>query len=444
MARLIEQLPLLLLLLLAAPAGTGCSTGCPSSIYDHTVNKDGGIEFPVFHRNHLCARSFGAAGEMDQTMGTSINVIGDSSVNSFAFLMPIVLGTPPIMNLVAFDTGSTLPWVQCRPCTVKCHDQLPKAGQIFDPSKSSTFRSVPCLSRDCLELKSTLRLELATCRERENSCLYSLTYGDGWASTVGKVGRDKLLIGHDEALIFELMFGCSLDTVYSDYEAGIIGFGSSKFSFFEQVSTRINYKAFSYCLPSDEAQKGYMILGDYNRGSVDEYTALFPSSGRPTYSLTMNGLIVNGHNLIASSSEMIVDSGSWWTILSPDTFDLLDEVITEALAFLDYQRSYERGSQYICFISRADSLNWRGVHTAFSDWSSLPLVEITFAGTASLTVPAENLFQNNEKHGLCTSFLRGSNNMLPQVLGNRVNAYIWDWRNTIMHPCNRKKWPVED
>ncbi|KAL6620802.1 hypothetical protein ACP70R_035941 [Stipagrostis hirtigluma subsp. patula] len=427
--RLIKVL-LLQLLFLVASTRTGSSSTtddyCPSSIYekmlidsvvfgswtDHFVNSEGAIEFPVFHKNHPCIRSLGGSpsrpplpeaavvGSMMSTqMDISIDMIEDSTINKFAFLMPIKLGTPSVMNLVAIDTGSTLSWVQCRPCSIKCHNQSVKAGPIFDPSKSKTFRRVRCSSLDCLEIKHALRLQLANCMEKEDSCLYSMTYGDGWAYTVGKVGRDKLIVGNSKVLILDLL---------------------SSFSFFEQMTKLLSYKAFSYCLPPDETKKGYIALGDYNRDSVDGYTDLFPSSNRPTYSLMMDTFIANGQSLITTSSEMIVDSGSESTFLSSATFSRLAEVMTQAMVSLDYYRTYDRGDTGpICFQSRADLLNWRGFYTVFSNWSSLPSVEIGFIGTATLTLPPKNVFYNDPEKGLCMNFAQGDF-LKAQILGNRV------------------------
>jgi hypothetical protein len=54
----------------------------------------------------------------------SINVIEDKSVNIFLFLMPINIGTTPVMNLVGIDIGLTLSWVQCQTCEPHCHEQV--------------------------------------------------------------------------------------------------------------------------------------------------------------------------------------------------------------------------------------------------------------------------------------------------------------------------------
>jgi hypothetical protein len=173
------------------------------------------MKFPVFHRNHPCV---GSKGTPDDQMkaDTSIDLIEDTNINKFLFLMPINIGTPPVMNLVGIDTGSTLSWVQCRPCEPHCHKQAAKAGQIFDPSRSTTFRRAGCKSRECFVVKDALKLEFANCMEKVNTCLYSMIYGGGWAYTAGKVVWDNLIIGTNISLSF--MFGCSLDVEYGNYK----------------------------------------------------------------------------------------------------------------------------------------------------------------------------------------------------------------------------------
>uniref|UniRef100_A0A0E0GNS9 Peptidase A1 domain-containing protein n=1 Tax=Oryza nivara TaxID=4536 RepID=A0A0E0GNS9_ORYNI len=432
------QLLLLLLLLVAAAAATGATAAddeleCPSSIFDHAVNSQGAIQFPVFHKKHQCLRpwsvratqasSTGASGagkggglnnlqeeEITSSSSTKIDVIEDSSINDFLFLMAVSLGKPPVVNLVAIDTGSTLSWVQCQPCAVHCHTQSAKAGPIFDPGRSYTSRRVRCSSVKCGELRYDLRLQQANCMEKEDSCTYSVTYGNGWAYSVGKMVTDTLRIGDS---FMDLMFGCSMDVKYSEFEAGIFGFGSSSFSFFEQLAGYpdiLSYKAFSYCLPTDETKPGYMILGRYDRAAMDGgYTPLFRSINRPTYSLTMEMLIANGQRLVTSSSEMIVDSGAQRTSLWPSTFALLDKTITQAMSSIGYHRtSRARQESYICYLSEHDYSGWNGTITPFSNWSALPLLEIGFAGGAALALPPRNVFYT------ANPALRS------QILGNRV------------------------
>lgn len=350
---------------------------------------------------------------------SSIDIIQDSRINNFLFLMPVKLGTPPVLNLVAIDAGSTLCWVQCQPCTIECHEQLVEARAIFDPRNSTSFQHVSCASSDCLGIRNGLKLGSANCMEKEDSCLYSISYGGESAYSVGKVVRDRLLVG---SIDIGMLFGCSLDVKYAAKEAGIFGFGSSSFSFTEQIAAFIGYKAFTYCLPLEESEKGYMTFGESDQqGLVDGYTPLFPSSNRPTYSLMLKMLTVGGQNIVSSSSEMVVDSGALRTYLSADNFGTLVMTLEKAMDALGYSRYNPGDARHLCFQSKQDWSSWNGTHTPFTDWTSLPVVEISFAGSLKLTIPPTNLLYNDPIDGLCSTFAHDTSGKLQaQILGNRL------------------------
>lgn len=217
---------------------------------DHVINSDGALEFPLFHRDHPCIlnhlnhpRSSGFSAKKD----LPIDLIQDDQINNFLFLMPIKLGTPPVRNLVAVDTGSTLSFVQCEPC-LSCHDQG-RAGQIFALNKSESLGYVGCSEESCRTVQSALRLQ-------SKACLYSMTFGGASTYSVGKLVTDRLAIGQNNSgyTVPNFLFGCSLDTEYHQHEAGVFGFGAESFSFFEQLAPLVGYKAFSYCWPSDKRQ----------------------------------------------------------------------------------------------------------------------------------------------------------------------------------------------
>ncbi len=67
------------------------------------------------------------------------------SAGTGEYLMSLSLGTPPQQFAAIVDTGSDLNWVQCLPCRV-CYQQT---SNKFDPSRSSTYRDVPCGNQLC-------------------------------------------------------------------------------------------------------------------------------------------------------------------------------------------------------------------------------------------------------------------------------------------------------
>jgi hypothetical protein len=94
---------------------------------------------------------------------------------------------------------------------------------------------------------------------------------------------------------------------------------------------------------------------------------LFPSRQTPTYLLTMTGIVANGRSLVATGtySEMVVDSGSFWTFLCLQTFDRKDWVMTQSLIPLNFSWDNIRDSSYICFVSRTDILYYKQSNTCF-------------------------------------------------------------------------------
>ena len=388
---------------------------------DHIVNSQGALEFPLFHPDHLCVQQhLGRPMSTESIVETDlpIELIRNDSINDFSYLMPIKLGTPPVWNLVSIDTGSPLCFVQCVPCTLHCLDQE-GSGPIFNPDKSKSFRRIGCSEGMCRTVQRALRIRSKACMEKEDSCLYSASYGRSSAYSVGKLVSDTIAIGqYDKGYsIPGFVFGCSLDIQYNQHEAGIFGFGATPFSFFAQVARILSYKAFSYCFPSDRKKTGYLSIGDYSRVSSTSYTPLFLAQNRPVYALKLDKVVANGITLVTEPSEMIVDTGSKWTVLRSTIFSQLEVVITEALVPLGYRRTATMGKNYMCF----DDAWLR----TFNNWSALPMVEFSFDTGAILRLAPQSSFYFSTTHGLCTRFMRDSALQTGvQILGNTATRSI--------------------
>ncbi|WP_411024290.1 pepsin-like aspartyl protease, partial [Salmonella sp. s58953] len=89
---------------------------------------------------------------------------GQGSGEYFARL---AVGYPPREYYLVTDTGSDVSWLQCSPCS-ECYQQ---SDPIFNPSASSTYRSLSCDSPQCGQLR------VSGCQA--GSCLYQVSYGDG-------------------------------------------------------------------------------------------------------------------------------------------------------------------------------------------------------------------------------------------------------------------------
>ena len=194
--------------------------------------KDGAFHFPVFHRKHPCVdedpSTIHAASVSDA--GT---VIGNDKIHQGKYFMAIRLGTPAVFNLVTIDTGATLSWVNCKRCRIRCHEQAAEAGPKLDPHRSATYRHVGCSDEDCLDIQADNGVPYG-CVDETDTCLYGLRYGSQYSA--GKLGRDRLALGDNYTIVDDFVFGCSEDDMFYGLEAGVIGLGDKRYSFFNQMA----------------------------------------------------------------------------------------------------------------------------------------------------------------------------------------------------------------
>ncbi|XP_021815358.1 uncharacterized protein LOC110757915 [Prunus avium] len=67
------------------------------------------------------------------------------------YLMEASIGTPLFPIKAIANTGSDLIWTQCKPCP-SCYQQT---DPLFDLEKSSTYKTLPCSSNQCVSLNGT-------------------------------------------------------------------------------------------------------------------------------------------------------------------------------------------------------------------------------------------------------------------------------------------------
>jgi hypothetical protein len=97
-----------------------------------------------------------------------------SSYNTQQYVVTVGLGTPAVPQTLLLDTGSDLTWVQCKPCnSTQCYPQrLP----LFDPSRSSTYKTIPCDSQECRTLAAGIDGNGCTSNW---DCAFYVGYGSG-------------------------------------------------------------------------------------------------------------------------------------------------------------------------------------------------------------------------------------------------------------------------
>ncbi|KAJ1280355.1 hypothetical protein BS78_04G225900 [Paspalum vaginatum] len=405
------MLPVILLLALSYMVGPCNCTGlCSPETYEFRLSKDGAFHFPVFHRKHPCL------GLDDPVHAASVSdagtVIGNDEIHEGKYFMAISLGTPAIFNLVTIDTGSTLSWVNCERCQIKCHNQSAEAGPKFDPHGSATYRHVGCSDEHCTDILADNGLPYG-CIEETDTCIYRLSYGSSQYS-VGKLGRDRLALGDNHTIVDDFIFGCSVDDIFLGKEAGIIGFGNQSYSFFNQMVRQTSYDAFAYCFPSDHRAEGFLIVGPYPK-KLELVTPLIRGYGPRSfvYSLLLLDMMVDGRRLevdrsVDKQQAMVVDSGTDDTFVSSPVFYAFAEAMASSMQGKGYYREY---GLKVCFRSAGgEPVNWMG----------LPTVEMQFP-RATLKLPPDNVFHQQSVDRLCLAFQPDSAGVPGiRILGNKA------------------------
>ncbi|GJM99936.1 hypothetical protein PR202_ga17079 [Eleusine coracana subsp. coracana] len=131
-------------------------------------------------------------------------------------------GKTVLFQTVLIDTGSDLSWVQCQPCTsTECY---PQKDPLFDPSKSSTYGTISCLSDQCKNLNKTGYH--GDCTD-DNVCRFSIgPYGDS-SNTSGVYSTDTLTLAPG-VTIRNFSFGCGHDQQgENDKYDGLLGLGGA-------------------------------------------------------------------------------------------------------------------------------------------------------------------------------------------------------------------------
>ncbi|CAO1947284.1 unnamed protein product [Urochloa humidicola] len=302
------------------------------------------------------------------------------------------LGTPAQTLLVAIDPSNDAAWVPCGGCT-GCAASAP----WFSPTRSSTYRPVPCGAPQCAQVPSP------SCPGGAGSpCAFNLTYA---ASTFqALLGQDTLALDTGGAIATSpYTFGClHVVTGTSVPPQGLVGFGRGPLSFLSQ--TKDVYGAvFSYCLPSYKSSNfsGTLRLGPVGQPKRIKTTPLLTNPHRPSlYYVNLVGIRVGSKPVPFPASALAFDpaSGSGGTIVDAGTmFTRLSAPVYAAVrdAFRRRVRAPVAGSL-------------GGFDTCYNMTVKVPTVSFTFAGPVTVTLPEENEMIRSSSGGIaCLAMAAG-------------------------------------
>ncbi|KAL3619087.1 hypothetical protein CASFOL_036657 [Castilleja foliolosa] len=305
------------------------------------------------------------------------------------YLMKIGIGTPPVEFIGIADTGSDLTWTQCQPCT-SCYKQN---APLFNPRKTSTYRTISCKSQRC----STL--DTSSCGAK-NICKYQYSYGDN-SHTSGDVSVETITF--DSRVSFrKVVFGCGRDNggTFNESASGLIGLGGGPLSIITQLSKSIGGK-FSYCLTLLDSNATSKISFGANAivtGPNVVSTPLVQKQPDTYYYLTLEGVSVGANrvnNVFDSKASgsveegnIIIDSGTTLTFLPSSIYEGVESALVAAVK--GKQVSDSQGTFKLCY---EKSSNF-----------SAPPVTAHFTG-ADVELNQESTFLEVEQGVLCLTFL---------------------------------------
>ncbi|KAL2225458.1 aspartic proteinase CDR1-like [Sesamum indicum] len=293
-----------------------------------------------FHRSisrqsSLKSTSFKSASKSPDSFEATLTPIGGE------YLMKINIGTPPIEILAIVDTGSDLTWTQCVPCT-QCYKQN---APLFNPTKTTTYRTVSCTSQQC----QSLGPDSSSC-DKSNSCLYQVSYGDSSYSN-GDLAVETFTFDSStskESVVFpKIVFGCGHNNggTFNETGSGIVGLGGGAVSIVRQLETTIGGK-FSYCLTTLDSKSSSKISFGPNAivtGPNLSSTPLVQKSPDTFYYLTLEGVSVGNealaYNYIPNSNSkasveegnIIIDSGTTLTFLPSSLYEGLESTLEKSI-----------------------------------------------------------------------------------------------------------------
>ncbi|KAI3672583.1 hypothetical protein L6452_38676 [Arctium lappa] len=306
-----------------------------SPVYDPTYARWDRLQNAFVRSIYRASRLSKRAG-LTSKMSLDADVIGILG----EYVMHIKIGNPPVEVVGIADTGSDLTWAQCQPCK-HCfkHGDLP----FLQPNTSSTYRPVSCQSKACGAL-DTDRIRCGS----ENLCL-----GSGPLSIIKQL--DDTIQGKFSYCLVQMFHNVSNAT------AGKIHFGDhAVVTGPDVVSTplKTTIPPTYYYVTLEHVSVG-------NRKLPYKSAAAMKNSG------------FNGQNII-------IDSGTTLTLVSPDFHYELTAALTKAI-----------GLEPIPDPTAMFDLCYKDL-----DLNRVPTVTFSFTG-ADVELPAQNTFIEVEEGVSC-------------------------------------------
>ncbi|XP_062093050.1 aspartic proteinase NANA, chloroplast-like [Humulus lupulus] len=353
------------------------------------------------------------------------------------YFVHVKVGTPGQRFMLVADTGSELTWMNCRyKCGRKCgtHKGRINDKRVFKADRSSSFRTVPCLSGMCkIELANLF--SLTSCPTPLTPCAYDYRYLEGSAA-IGFFANETVSVGLTNGRkrkLKNVLIGCT-QTIKGDLGGfkgadGVLGLGFGKHTFTTKVAEDFGGK-FSYCLVDHLSPKNltnYIVFG-HNRietsllRSMHHTNLILGGVYGPLYGVNVLGITI-GSKLLKIAPKVwdanlgggtILDSGTSLTYLAEPAYLPVTAAFNKTISKFE-RLSTEEGPFEFCFNS-----------TGFNE-SLVPKVLIHFANGALFEPPVKSYILDVAPQKKCLGFVSAG---WPgtSIIGNIMQQnHLWEF-----------------
>ncbi|KAL7137070.1 hypothetical protein ABFS83_10G069500 [Erythranthe nasuta] len=323
------------------------------------------------------------------------------------FLVNISIGEPPIPQLLAMDTGSSLTWLHPHLCT-GCNP-LANRAPLNDPKRSSTCTKLSCdFKYQCQEY-----FDNADCSQESYQCTYKIEYIDG-SYARGIIVSEKFMFATSDdgtSAIPDLLFGCGLESRGNVLRLnGILGLSNLNG---HSLVSRVG-KKFSYCIGNiSDPYYTYnqLVLGE---GAVLEGESTRLGIRHGHYVVSIRGISVGETKLEFNEQEfyynVVIDSGSTLTSLKRSAFEPLKEAVVNMLDGLIEPVIIKGFEERPCY--RGDLVR---------DLKGFPTVTLHLDEETELSLDVEGMFQRIGSDLFCMAVVASTNGI--NIIGVLAQQY---------------------
>ncbi|EOA18437.1 hypothetical protein CARUB_v10006981mg [Capsella rubella] len=306
-------------------------------------------------------------------------VTAPGAYKGLAFVAEIFIGSPAVRQFLHIDTGSTLTWNQCYPCSLCVNHIYPR----YWPEDSTTYWHADC---ETTSTESNPRFEYF---HSSGICRYKQGYADG-SFIQGTLIKEMFLIQtmdrRFEAL-YDVYLGCNYQALGHNYiGTGILGLGLGNFSIVEKLGSK-----FSFCIGRirEDDSTHNLILGD-GANIQGHPTMISISNGH--YMFQLEAIRVGVEKTLDNPLQVYLDTGSTFSHLPKGLYKDIVNKVKNIVGVKPLSRKSP-----LCYAIDASKIP-EDIDIGF-----------IFEGGAELSVDARSLFVTIEPGNLCLAINESPN-----------------------------------